>query len=275
MSIRAACLGALLAAIVPGAAPAAAQVTVGTPTLVPGSYLPFGGYIPLTRYQQVYAASAFPGPLTIGSLTFYRADTPLGGRDFVPGTFALGLSITSRPANALLPALDANVTGAVRAFATVTLGGPVPPAFTIAGTPFVYDPSAGNLLLDVVIALAGPTGTPETYFQADADSELTTSAYTFAFPGAPPVAVVPNPGLVTTFGPAPITTPEPSTAALTAGALLGCAGVARRRADVRRARGGCGAPPGRSASASTRRRTRGRTPPSTPTPGTGSAPRPG
>ena len=52
-----------------------------------------------------------------------------------------------------------NIGSDNRLFSTSVLGGPVTGGqFTVSGTPFRYDPSMGNLLLNIAISGFGPDG---------------------------------------------------------------------------------------------------------------------
>lgn len=124
------------------------------------NYAPFSGlpYTGAVRSQQVYDASIFggrEGPVVIQSLLF-RADGYFSAE--VPG-ITVALSTTDRPVDGLSPVFAENV-GADEA---VVYRGPLPifrgPSLPELGSmdvvvnlqePFRFDPSAGNLLLDVL-----------------------------------------------------------------------------------------------------------------------------
>ncbi len=115
------------------------------------------------RFQQVYDAMGFmDGPVTISAISFRAdesVDAPIDttrGSDAFPLVFKL--STTSASAGTLSSLFDDNVGGD----ATTVFSGPVslstgtvggsPNAFDVTitfDTPFSYDPSAGNLLLDI------------------------------------------------------------------------------------------------------------------------------
>src|SRR3954447_17427233 len=80
------------------AAPAHADVTVGTPS-IGGNCYPFGcGYA--GEYQQVYGACAFSGAITINRVEFFF---PGGGNPWTDntGSYTLAFSLTSQPVNGL------------------------------------------------------------------------------------------------------------------------------------------------------------------------------
>ena len=196
------------------------------------------------RYQQVYDASAFSGsPLTITGLRF-RADgsvdspvTTSRGVDGFPVVF--NLSTTSAGPDSLSTIFDDNVgSDAAQVFSgTLSLTtGPVggsPNDFSVAidfDTPFSYDPSGGNLLLDV------------SKFSSDIfaaalllDAEDTPGDPISSLSGLAPDAeqgLADTLGLVTSFvtrdGGEPNVIPTP-TALLMGLGLLGTAAMRRRR----------------------------------------------
>jgi hypothetical protein len=104
---------------------------------------------PSTRYQQVYASTGFSGPLSIAGVAFYN---DIDGGSLNSGDYALRLSITPAAVDALSSSFDDNF-GADSALLVFTgqlpsteWGGSFTLNFTSA---FSYDPSLGNLLLDI------------------------------------------------------------------------------------------------------------------------------
>jgi hypothetical protein len=132
---------------------AQAGLIIGLPAdLDQGNCFPFGcsgG----TRYQQVYAASQFPGPLTIDDITFYNTQYDAG--TIAPGTYKFHLSTTSAAVDGLSTTFADNVGADDALFAVLTGGGSASPSFTVGGTPFTYDPGSGNLLVDIFVANSG------------------------------------------------------------------------------------------------------------------------
>ena len=154
--------------LVLGAVPCiSADVIVGLPAdAADGNCNPFGcgdtlsGGIPSgTRYQQVYSASEFSGTIAITGVTFFLTQlipTDPSSGFLNGGTYTVSLSTTDKAVDGLdLFAFDANVggdnteifSGALPAF--VAFGG----SFTLGGAgTFSYDPTLGNLLMDIQIA---------------------------------------------------------------------------------------------------------------------------
>jgi hypothetical protein len=141
------------------AAPADAltyEVVVGDPGLYgqgengfPFSTLPgYYGY-PSTRYQQVFASSAFSGTFNIQELVFYASSN--ANAPILPGTLEIFLSVTDRGVNEIsFRPFDDNLGASTRFFAALSGGFSLTgPELVIGGSPFLYDPAQGNLLLDI------------------------------------------------------------------------------------------------------------------------------
>lgn len=141
----------------------AAQLVIGDPKVYqvgenafPFSSLPAYYGHPSTRYQQVYAASAFGGPIDIHKLVFFATSNTQAA---IPdSTIELFLSVTDRGVNEIsYRPFDDNLGADTRLFAT--LGGGLSlrnSELVIGGVPFYYDPAMGNLLLDLRISGATP-----------------------------------------------------------------------------------------------------------------------
>jgi len=173
-------LACLSLAGIPGAV-SSTEVVIGDPKVhevgqnaFPFSTLPaYYGYAN-TRYQQVYGASAFGGPIDIRALVFYASgntDAPL-----LAGTLDVYLSVTNRGVNEISgQSFDSNLGFDTQLFATLS-GGMVltDGKLVISGNPFHYDPALGNLLLDLRVAGA-PSGHSGPFFAALSGGDATKS----------------------------------------------------------------------------------------------------
>jgi hypothetical protein len=192
------------------------------------------------RYQQVYDASAFDTMILIDGILF-RPDN-LSGAAFSStlGSIQIDLSTTSRAVDALSATFAANVGGdnttVFNGALSLSSGNAGPLAgprffdvFVPFTTPFLYDPSVGNLLLDIRNFSGGLT----TQFDASdvvgdsisrvfsQDVNATTGELDDEFHSM---------GLVTAFHTAdPV--PEPASVVLLGSALA--AGAARHRRNRR------------------------------------------
>jgi hypothetical protein len=113
------------------------------------------------RYQQVYASSQFSGPILIGQILFRPDATFGGGFSALLPDIQIDMSTTREAADALSTTFADNVgpddtivyaRGALPLFSSFTGPAAGPKTFDITinlTTPFLYNPAAGNLLLDV------------------------------------------------------------------------------------------------------------------------------
>ncbi len=212
---------------------ASAQLTIGTPgNAGNGGNFPFGHSGGWTKFQQLYSSSLFAEQFNIGSLSFYtKPNTGI----LQQGTFNFFFSTTSVTAqNVNTSTPGANVTGPRQSFGTLTIGAntAAPPILTVMGMPFLYDPTQGNLLLEVDFTTSGGgfAVPPRAVFDLyrDAPGEFLVSTSSDRQFGVLASNGIRGQGLVTTFGPATVV-PEPSTVILMGSGLLGLAAVARRR----------------------------------------------
>jgi hypothetical protein len=184
------------------------------------------------RYQQVYAASQFPGPLVITEISFRPAASD--NQATFPlrfDTVRIGLSTTQKTPGTLSPTFAENVGPDNR----TVFDGPVfvdaPVVFLPTGqtdftinflltSGFPYDPRAGNLLLDVTAQTSRLIAAP---FDAVLDDP--TTAHVDAPSATATTGTIFPVGLVTEFGQElPTTMPEPPTLALLCLGILGLAG---------------------------------------------------
>ena len=196
-------------------------ITIGAPGDGLNAF-PFGGkdtVNPGTRYQQAYASTAFGSaePILITSISFLNGN----GGTFATSEYGFFLSTITAGIDTLsVFNFDGNRGPNNTLFASPTLTGASPITLTITGVaPFLYDPSQGNLLMDIVVSPGGvtPATSPVGYSSRQSTANGIFSRYhNFGF------ATI-GIGLVTQFDftPAPQSVPEPSTVVLLSAGLLG------------------------------------------------------
>src|SRR5436190_6843182 len=131
-------------------------------------------------YQQVYAKSAFSGPVTITQIAFasheltsnpgianYNFNVSLGATAAVPNALSTNLAANRGPQ--LVPVfsgpLNANITDGAQFDVLIDI------------TPFTYDPANGNLLLEInLVAPVQFSGGSLLYFRAGNDSRTSRAA---------------------------------------------------------------------------------------------------
>ncbi len=224
-------VGALLAAV--AASGAAAQVTIGTPGAAGnGSNYPFGHSGGWTKFQQLYSSTLFTAPLNIGSVSFFtKPNTGI----LQQGTFNFFFSTTTvAPVDVNTSTPSANVTGPRQAFGTLTIAAntAAPSVLTVTGSPFLYDPMQGNLLLEVdFTAIGGGFAIPARAafdLYRDAPGEFLVSTASDRQFGVLASNGIRGQGLVTRFGEANVV-PEPESVLLMVSGLVGLAMAVRAR----------------------------------------------
>jgi hypothetical protein len=210
----------------------ASTIAIGEPSLTAtGNCDPFGcpALFGLGTYQQVYAASAFSGfsgETTIDGLTFYD-DQVQNGAIPAGGTFTLSFSYTHDAPDALGTSSPSdNSFSGFQTFYSGQLPGLSGETLDFVGTPFLYNPADGNLLLTV--GVTNPSDFALTLYLDQASSTAVTSnAYFGTFDGSPIEGANGMGGLVTGFTLAPnLATPEPGSLLLV---LAGAGLIAYRR----------------------------------------------
>ncbi|MGB0630434.1 MAG: hypothetical protein ACPGRZ_07045 [Alphaproteobacteria bacterium] len=172
----------------------AAALTIGTADTggAFGNTFPFGNSL-VTRYQQAYSASNFTSAITISGINFFAA-TESGnlGRSYTGGTFTLSLSTTPLGVNNLNETtnFDANLGTDTQLLATRTLTGTVDAVLSFTGPAFAYDPTLGDLLLDITVT--GGSSTSLGFQEDTGNGGIMSRAMNFG-------AQFDNRGLVTEF----------------------------------------------------------------------------
>ncbi len=215
-----------LAMLATAALPAAAQTVMVGNNNTGNNCIPFGcGGLTtnIPGYQQVFSSSLFSQMVAISEFDFFVA----GGASIAGGTFNVYLGYTNAAVGALSSNLASNPSGPMTFFASLAGGGAAPATLAIVGGPFVYDPTQGNLLLEIDNA-SWTQGSSQ--FEASM-TPFCSRALNSTFNGGS-ANVADNACLDTEihFSPAGVVgTPEPSTVVLMASGLVGLVGVARRR----------------------------------------------
>ncbi len=195
-------------------APAAASVTVGTPS-IGGNCFPFSCSYTGT-YQQVYGASAFSGVTMINTVDFFAA-AGFGALKSNLSSYTFSFYLTNLPVDGLTtnPALNRGTL--LSSFGTFTPG----TSYTFVGNSFTYNPALGNLLLD--IQTAGSPNDFNAWSYSSTVGDQMSNMYRTS--GTGPYATGSN-GLVTRFSTTAV--PEPSTWAMLLVGFFAIGAIARR-----------------------------------------------
>jgi hypothetical protein len=124
----------------------AGSVIIGTADPGNGNEFPFGDGLG-TDYEQVYNSANFSSSMSINQISFFNTQYQPGSSSWAPGTYYFYLSTTSVAVGGLV----GNDEGPDNTlFGTYNLSGAVPsPMISFNGAAFNYNPSQGNLLLDI------------------------------------------------------------------------------------------------------------------------------
>ena len=202
-----------------GGVQADAGLIVGAYNVDLGFPFAWGGTGEVTRYQQVYSASAFSGPMAISELSFF-AGNGYAGLPIDDSTYTISLSTTAYSVGALNPNSSQNIGADNTTLGTFHLQGTLPQQLDFYGNMFEYDPSKGNLLMDVEVSLHSRSAM-QASLKGDHSGTLMSELWDgLGFP------VYDSEALVTEFNAA---VPEPSTLALLGVGAIGVLAYAWRR----------------------------------------------
>ena len=144
---------------------ASAAVTVGAANT--GNCYPFscfaGEFGAGAVYQQVYSASAFSGALDFNRISFYKQTGGL----LDTASYSVLFSITDKAVGGLGSDLSNNLGAAQQHFGVFSLSGAMPDVLTLTGNTFHYDPTQGNLLMQVTVESVSFDSDYSSFFQAD------------------------------------------------------------------------------------------------------------
>jgi len=185
---------------------------------------PFSGF-PGTEYQEAYAASNFSGPISITSVNFLL-EPGYSGTTLNSATYQVSFSTIAANIDDLSGTdLQSNLGEDDAVFSTVNLSGTAPATLTFTGGPYLYDPSLGNLLLDIQISEVTSSGSA-AFEDGNGDGPPGIVRYSNLYNGTTGFGMVTEFGYSASKNLSNLDIPEPSTLI-----LFGCglAGLLVRR----------------------------------------------
>jgi len=210
-----------------GATQAGAQITVGNADS--GNCYPFscGPTDGLTEYQEAYNAAAFGGITTFNTISFAK-NVDFGPMD--SGTYSISFYLAANPVGGLSSNLANNLGTLLGSFGTFSLSGAMPNVLSLTGSTITYDPSNGDLLMDVSVSGTSFNGQYNSFFNADYTGTDVSRAWFSTIYGAFGDSTG---ALQTTFSQS-AAAPEPASWAMMVGGfgLVGGAMRARRKTSL-------------------------------------------
>ena len=145
------------------------------------SAYPVGGHI----YQQVYSASSFAGPISIDTVSFFKNDVVTTDGNMDSASYDVSFWTTPRAVDGLVKSAGANHGTLLADFGSYDLGGLMPETLTLTGAAFNYDPSAGNLLMQVQVRGLTFAQPFQSFFEEDTSGRVTSRYWDYGRVGLP------------------------------------------------------------------------------------------